>query len=64
MASVKIVTNKPGPAPKATAYADIKGQGRVPYGKSEAAPMAENTMKKTAMRGAGAAIRGKSFMGC
>ena len=32
--SVKIVTNTPKAAPKATEYADIQGQGRIPYGKT------------------------------
>ena len=58
---VKIVTNTPGAAPKAVEYADIKGQGRIPYGKT--APMAGDTPRKMIMRGAGAARTGKSFMG-
>ena len=29
---VKIVTNKPGAAPKAVEYAQIDNQGRIPYG--------------------------------
>ena len=32
--TVKIVTNTPKAAPKAVEYADIKGQGRIPYGKT------------------------------
>ena len=35
MGAVKIVTNKPGPAPKATEYAQIDNQGRIPYGKAQ-----------------------------
>jgi hypothetical protein len=62
--AVKIVTNAPGAAPKAAEYADIKGQGRVPYGKTAPAPMAGDKMRKMTMRGAGAARKGKSFMGC
>lgn len=62
--AVKIVTNTPGAAPKASDYADIQGQGRVPYGKSAPAPMAGDSMKKMTMRGTGAARSGKSFMGC
>jgi len=61
---VKIVTNKPGPAQKAVDYADIKGQGRIPYGKTADAPMAGTTFRKMKMRGTGAAIKGKDFMGC
>jgi hypothetical protein len=64
MVGVKIGTNKPGPAPKAVEYADIKGQGRIPYGKTADAPMAGNEPRKMTMRGAGAARQGKSFMGC
>jgi|TARA_R110000823_G_scaffold275042_3_gene393853 hypothetical protein len=60
---VKIVTNTPGAAPKAVEYADIKGQGRIPYGKTAPAPMAGDTPRKMTMRGAGAARTGKSFMG-
>lgn len=62
--AVKIVTNKPGSAQKAVGYADIKGQGRIPYGKTADAPMAKGPFRKMTMRGTGAAIKGKSFMGC
>lgn len=30
--TVKIVTNTPTNSPAAVPYADIKGQGRIPYG--------------------------------
>jgi hypothetical protein len=33
-------------------------------GKLKKAPMAGDKMRKMTMRGAGAAIKGKSFMGC
>ena len=42
--AVKIVTNKPGSAQKAVEYADIKGQGRIPYGKTADAPMAKGPL--------------------
>ena len=64
MAGVKIVTNTPGPAPQAVGYADIKGQGRIPYGKTATAPMAGDKLYKMTVRGAGAARKGKGFVGC
>jgi len=63
MASVKIVTNKPGAAPKATAYADIKGQGRIPYGEAQEVKVPSG-MKKATARGMGAAKRGGSYWAC
>ena len=39
MSKVKIVTNTPGPAPKANEFADIQGHGRIPYGKTAPAPI-------------------------
>lgn len=63
MSGVKIVTNTPGPAPKAVGYADIKGQGRIPYGKTAPAPMSSGKPRKMTVRGAGAARKGKSFVG-
>jgi len=64
MAAVKIVTNKPGPAPKATEYTNIKGQGRIPYGKTADAPMGGDTMKTATARGMGAAKRGGKYLTC
>lgn len=64
MASVKIVTSKPGAAPKAQPFADIKDQGRIPYKQMEdvATP---NTAKASVTtgkkRGMGAALRGSRF---
>jgi len=63
MAAVKIVTNKPGAAPKAVEYADIKGQGRIPYGKSQGVKV-PTSMKKATARGMGAAKRGGSYLSC
>ena len=64
MASVKIVTNKPGNAPKAVEYADIKGQGRIPY-KTIAEETTPNTqfakITRGKKRGMGAAERGGDF---
>ena len=61
---VKVNGSAPNDAPKAVDYADIKGQGRVPYGKTSPAPMDSDKPRKMKMRGAGAAIKGTSFMGC
>ena len=61
---VKVNGSAPKDAPKAVDYADIKGQGRVPYGKTAPAPMASDQPRKMKMRGAGAAIKGTDFMGC
>jgi len=61
---VKYMGSAPKDAPKAVDYADVKGQGRVPYGKTAKAPMAGDTMRKVKTRGTGAAIRGTMHMGC
>ena len=69
MRTVKCNGTAPGKAPKATNYADIKGQGRIPYGKTAPAPVAgglehfANTPRKMKIRGTGAAIRGLDYMG-
>ena len=63
MASVKIVTNKPGNPQKAVKYADIKGQGRVPYGKSQDVKV-PTTMKRATARGMGKATGGGSYIAC
>ena len=62
--TVKVNGSAPKDPPKAVEYADIAGQGRVPYGKTAVPPMAGNKMRKMKMRGAGAAIKGTSYMGC
>jgi len=46
-----------GAPPKAPAKAEMVGNPKVP-------PMAGNKMRKMKMRGAGAAIKGTSYMGC
>ena len=64
MAKVKVNCSAPGKTPEAVGYADIKGQRRIPYGNSAPAPMADtNKPTKMTVRGAGAAIRGKSYIG-
>ena len=63
MASVKIVSNKPEKAPKAVAYADIKGQGRIPYGKTQDVKVPDS-MKRATSRGMGAAQRGCGYWSC
>ena len=60
---VKVNGAPPSNPPKAVEYADIQGQGRVPYGKTAPAPMASNTPKKVKTRGTGAAIKGTMHMG-
>jgi hypothetical protein len=57
----------PGKAPKATNYADIKGQGRIPYAKAtaEKTPQtATGTITKGTSRGMGAMLRGGEFTIC
>jgi|TARA_R110002153_G_scaffold24460_1_gene78082 hypothetical protein len=64
MAKVKVNGSAPGSSPKAVGYADIKDQGRIPYGKTAPAPMANTDKpKKMTVRGGGAAIRGTSYIG-
>ena len=60
---VKIVTNTPGAAQKADTFADIKGQGRIPYGKTAEVRVPTSMSIKTA-RGMGAAKRGGKYIAC
>ena len=62
MSAVKIVTNKPGSAPKVDDFADIKGQGRIPYGKTADVKI-PTTMSRMTARGMGAAIKGGGYNG-
>jgi|TARA_R110000796_G_scaffold5016_3_gene19007 hypothetical protein len=62
MAKVRIVTNTPGAAPKASTSAEIKGQGRIPYGKTKEVKVPTKMAKMTA-RGMGAATKGGSYIG-
>tara|TARA_R100001377_G_scaffold74185_1_gene50386 strand:- start:669 stop:866 length:198 start_codon:yes stop_codon:yes gene_type:complete len=61
--SVKIVTNTPGKAPKAVKYADIEGQGRIPYGKTADVKIPMKITRATA-RGMGAAKSGGGYWSC
>ena len=61
--TVKVNGAAPGKAPKAVEYADVKGQGRVPYGKTSPAPMAGDKPRKGKTRGTGAAIKGTMHVG-
>ena len=38
--TVRVNGSAPSNTPKAVTYADIKGQGRIPYGKTAPAPVA------------------------
>ena len=67
MRTVKVNRTAPGKAPKATNYADIKGQGRIPYAKAtaEKTPQtATGTITKGTSRGMGAMLRGGEFTIC
>ena len=66
MAKVKVNGSAPGPAPKAVPYADIKGQGRIPYGKTAdvKVPSGEMKARRGVARGMGAAKRGGSYTEC
>ena len=67
--TVRVNGAPPSKTPKSVHYADIKGQGRIPYGKTAPAPVAgglndfANTPRKMRTRGTGAAIKGTSHMG-
>jgi len=61
--TVKIVTNTPKAAPKAVPYADIKGQGRIPYGETKDVKV-PTTMKRGVARGMGAAVKGGGYLEC
>jgi len=64
MSKVKIVTNTPGAAQKAVNYADIAGQGKIPYKGGETLPEASMDVPGGTARGMGAAKRGGSYKGC
>tara|TARA_R110000803_G_scaffold118442_2_gene186839 strand:- start:83 stop:301 length:219 start_codon:yes stop_codon:yes gene_type:complete len=67
--TIKLNGSAPVASPKAVEYADIKDQGRIPYGKTAPAPVAggltdfANTPRRMKTRGTGAAIRGTTHMG-
>jgi hypothetical protein len=58
------VNGTPPPStPAAVTYADIKGQGRIPYGKTAEAKIPMKMTRGTA-RGMGAATKGGSYLEC
>jgi hypothetical protein len=58
------VNGTPPPStPAAVKYADIKGQGRIPYGKTAEAKIPMKMIRGTA-RGMGAATKGGSYLEC
>jgi hypothetical protein len=64
MRSVKIMGGPIKEPPKPTKYADIEGQGRIPYAtlKDEKTPnIAKAKITKGKRRGMGAALRGAEF---
>ena len=64
MTSVKIVSGPGADAPKPQKYADIKGQGKIPFCemKEEKTPNTAKAQITTGKkRGMGAALRGASF---
>ena len=72
MAKVKVNGAPAGPSPKAVPYADIKGQGRIPYGKTAdvSVPKAIEdysgamTYRRGTVRGMGAAKKGGGYWEC
>ncbi len=64
MSKVKIVTNTPGAAQKAVNFADIKGQGKIPYKGGETMAEAPMDVPGGTARGMGAAKRGGNYKGC
>ena len=63
MAKVKFQGAPAGPAPKAVPYADIKDQGRIPYGETADVKVPTSMSRMTA-RGMGAAVKGGGYNGC
>jgi hypothetical protein len=61
---IKTEGSAPSKTPKAVPYADIKGQGRIPYGETAPAPMAEYTPSRKKTRGTGAATQGLMYWSC
>ena len=67
MSQVKHMGAPAGSSPKAVNYADIKGQGRVPYQKTVSRPgpsIGTGKMTMGKKRGMGAAERGSRFRIC
>tara|TARA_R100000808_G_scaffold9333_3_gene25715 strand:+ start:4124 stop:4318 length:195 start_codon:yes stop_codon:yes gene_type:complete len=63
MSKVEVNGSKPKPAPKPTKFADITGQGRIPYGKAQVISQKHSYPRITA-RGMGAAKRGGKYTAC
>ena len=63
MAKVKVNGSAPGPSAKAVGYADIKDQGRIPYGKTAEAKIPMKMTRGT-VRGMGAATKGGGYWEC
>ncbi len=68
---VKVNGSAPKAPPKPVEYAQIDKQGRIPYGKTAAAPYSDKRIEegkgsgsKLTARGMGAAKRGGSYIGC
>ena len=61
--TVKVNGAPPSKTPKAVTYADIKGQGRIPYGKT-ADVKVPTSMKRGTVRGMGAATKGGGYWEC
>jgi len=64
MAKVKVNGSAPGPAPKAVPYADIKGQGRIPYGNTADVKVPSMSGRRGVARGMGAAKKGGGYTEC
>ena len=63
MAKVKYQGSAPAKSPKAVGYAEIKGQGKIPYGYCVDTPKVSDKPREMKARGAGAAKRGTKYMG-
>jgi hypothetical protein len=68
---VKVNGSAPKAPPKPVEYAQIDKQGRIPYGKTAAAPYSDKRIEegkgpgsKLTARGMGAAKRGGNYIGC
>lgn len=67
MSKVKIISGPGAAAPEPQNYADIKGQGKIPYAKIVAEKTPNTTkgiMIKGKKRGMGEAERGGSYRSC
>jgi|TARA_R110002020_G_scaffold256921_1_gene470596 hypothetical protein len=60
--TVHYMGDAPGKTPKATKFADIKDQGKIPYGKTADVKIPSGMKRRTA-RGMGAARKGGGYWG-